>query len=280
MPLHCPLLPRVDDELPDLLEREPVEAPDLENPAAGDLRRHEARDLRRRRVRLVVEIGCAMHDQRRRLDRRERAPHIDVHVHAAQRQQGARAHRQTCCARPFAHHRIGRRLAEAAREGALEIRAALKLGEPALGPELVLLARRRPREVGSADETRFALEQHDREDPLRVRCCEEDRQRRTVDVAEERGALDADGVHHRAHVVHALLERGHAADAIGCARASLVEADDAHAPRQLVEPGADRLVVELDRRKVETAREDEIERPHAEDAVGDVNVAALCVSSA
>ena len=98
-------------------------------------------------------------------------------------------------------------------------------------------------------------------------------------MAEERGAFDADGVHHRPHVVHALLERGHAADAVGCARSSLVETDDAHAPRQLVEPGADRLVVELDRRKVETAREDEVERPRAEDAVGDVNVAALRVLS-
>ena len=94
-------------------------------------------------------------------------------------------------------------------------------------------------------------------------------------MAEERGAFDADGVHHRAHVVHPLLERGHAADAVGCSRSSLVEPDDAHAPRQLVEPGTDRLVVELDRRKVETAREDEVERPRAEDAVGDVNVAAL-----
>jgi hypothetical protein len=56
-------------------------------------------------------------------------------------------------------------------------------------------------------------------------------------MAEERAALDADGVHHRAHVVHALLERRHAADAVGCARAALVEADDAHAPRQGVEPG-------------------------------------------
>jgi hypothetical protein len=63
------------------------------------------------------------------------------------------------------------------------------------------------------------------------------------------------------------------------ARAALVEADDAHAPRQLVEPGADRLVVELHRRKVETAREDEIERRRGEDAVGDVNVAALRVPS-
>jgi hypothetical protein len=98
-------------------------------------------------------------------------------------------------------------------------------------------------------------------------------------VAEQRGALDSDRVHHRAHVVHPLLERRHAADTVGGAGAALVEADDAHAPRQLVEPGADRLVVELDRRKVETAREHEIERPGAEHAVRDVDVAAPRVSS-
>ena len=37
--------------------------------------------------------------------------------------------------------------------------------------------------------------------------------------------------------------------------------------------------VALDRRKVESAREHDVERPRAEDAVGDVNVATLRVSS-
>jgi hypothetical protein len=97
-----------------------------------------------------------------------------------------------------------------------------------------------------ADEPWLALEQHECEDPLRVRRREEDRHRRAVHVAEQRGPLDADSVEHRAHVVHALLERGHAADAVGRTRAALVESDDSHPPRQLVEAAADRLVVELD----------------------------------
>ena len=153
-------------------------------------------------------------------------------------------------------------------------RAALQLGEPALRAELVLLARRRPREVRGAHEPRLALEQHEREDALRVRRREQHRQRGAVDVAEQRGALGPDRVHHRTHVVHPLLERRHAADTVGRARAALVEPYDAHAPRQLVEPGTDRLVVELHRREVEAAREDEVERPLAEDAVGDVDVTA------
>ncbi len=93
-------------------------------------------------------------------------------------------------------------------------------------------------------------------------------------MAEQGGALAADGVHHGAHVVHPLLERRHAADPVGGARAALVEADDAHPPGQLVEAGTDRVVVELDRRKVEAHREDDVARAFAEDAVGDVDVAA------
>ena len=98
-------------------------------------------------------------------------------------------------------------------------------------------------------------------------------------MAEQGGALGADRIHHRAHVIHPLLERRHAADTVGRACAALVEPDDAHAPRELVDPGAHRLVVELHRREVETAREDEIERALAEDAVGDVDVAARRVPS-
>jgi len=97
-------------------------------------------------------------------------------------------------------------------------------------------------------------------------------------VPEERRALDTGGVHHRPDVVHPLLERRHAADAVGRPRAALVEADDPHAIRQLAEIVAGELFVELHRRKVEAAREDEVGRPRAEDAIGDVDLAALRVS--
>jgi hypothetical protein len=93
-------------------------------------------------------------------------------------------------------------------------------------------------------------------------------------VPQERGALNADGIHHRAHVVHALLERRNAADPVGRARAALVEADHPHSLGQLAEVGARSVIVELHRREVHPAREHEVERPRAEDAIGDVDVAA------
>ena len=72
---------------------------------------------------------------------------------------------------------------------------------------------------------------------------------------------------------------GTPADSVGCSRTALVEADDAHALRQLVEPVADRVLVELDGRELEATCKDQVERPGAEDAVGDVDVTARGVAS-
>jgi hypothetical protein len=99
-PLDRASLPRFDDELGDLAERHPVEPSDLHDPAVADLRRHVPGDLGRGRVGLVVEVGRAVDDQRRHLNRRQRAAHVDVHVHPAQREQRGRAERQTRRARP------------------------------------------------------------------------------------------------------------------------------------------------------------------------------------
>jgi hypothetical protein len=215
-----------------------------------------------------------MNDQRRGLDRREGAANVDVHVHPPQRLEPARAHGETGGTDALAHLRIGRRLVHVRAEGLLHVAGCLELSQPALGAVLVLLAGRHPREVRSADEARLALEQHQREDPLRIRRREEDRHRSAVHVAEQGGALAADSVHHGAHVVHTLLERRDAADAVGRARAALVEPDHAHALRQLAEAGADGVVVELDRREVQPHREDDVRGPRTEDAIGDVEVAA------
>ena len=93
-------------------------------------------------------------------------------------------------------------------------------------------------------------------------------------MTQERGTLDADGIHHRTNVVHTLFERRHAADPVGRARSTLVEADHPHPIGQLAEVGAGRVVVKLHRREIHPARKDEIERPLAEHAIGDVDVAA------
>src|SRR5262249_46978209 len=129
--------------------------------------------------------------------------------------------------------------AESARERPFELGGVHDLGEPPLGLDLVLLARRRPGKIRRADEPRLALEEAECEDPPRRRRREEDRQRGAVHVAEQRCALGADGVQDRTYVVHTLLERGHTADAVGRAGAALVEAEDAHALRHLVEAGPD-----------------------------------------
>ena len=226
-----------------------------------DVRRHIARDLGRGRVGLVVEVGRAVDDQRRHLNRRQRAAHVDVHVHPAQREQRPRAERQSRRARPPDDGRIGNVLADASGDRPHQLRVVAQLREPQLGLALVRLARRRPREVRSPDEARLPLEQHERDDAFGIRRCEQDRHGRAVDVPEQSRALDAGRVHHRPDVVHPLLERRHAADAVGRARAALVEADDPHAIRQLAEIVAGELLVELHRRKVEAAREDEVGRP-------------------
>ena len=205
-PLNRPLLPGLDGELRDVRIRKPVEAPDLEDPAAGDLRRHVVGDLGCRRIGVVVEIGAAMDDQSRRLDGGERASHVDIHVHSSEREQRTRAHRESRCTRSLLDDRIGGRPSETTSVRSLELRAAAQFGERALGLKFVLLARRRPRKVRGADKSGFALEQDEGEDALGIRRREQDRERGAVDVAEQRGPLRVDSVHHRADVVHPLFE--------------------------------------------------------------------------
>ena len=103
----------------------------------------------------------------------------------------------------------------------------------------------------------------------------------TFGKAEERGALRAGGVHHRADVVHPLFVRrqlrvGHA---IGEARAALVENDQTREGGQPLEEARPRRLLprQLDVRHP-AGDEDQIQRPFADDLVGDVDVAALRVS--
>ena len=147
-----------------------------------------------------------MDDQRGRLDGGERAAHVDVHVHAPEREQRTRAHRQSRCARALEDDRVGRRSPETACVRSFKLRAAPQFGERALGLELVLLACRRPWKIRRLDKSRFALEQDKGEDALGIGRRKEDRERGAVDVAEQRRSLGADSVHDRAHVVHPLFE--------------------------------------------------------------------------
>ncbi len=111
--------------------------------------------------------------------------------------------------------------------------------------------------------------------PLRVGRREEDAHRRSLGEAVERSSSRADGVHDGTDVVHARLERGRAADAVGHAGAALVEADQPRERRQPLEERREARYrpVKLEMRDV-AGDEDEIERAVARDLIGDVDVAA------
>lgn len=141
---------------------------------------------------------------------------------------------------------------------------------------LELLARRRPRKLGRTDESRLGLEQHERECALGVGRGEERGHRSAVDMAEQCGRARAYGIQDRAHVVHPLLERGRAGDAIGRTDPTLVEDDDARGRAELTEDL--RLPPPtVDRGCVEAADDDELVRPAAAGLVRNVDVAALRV---
>ena len=87
------------------------------------------------------------------------------------------------------------------------------------------------------------------------------------------------GLHHRAHVVHALLQRRHALEAVGHALAALVEADHAEALRQA--PQHARVVVVLPVRlevRDDAGDEHQVLRTAAEHLVGDAQAVALGVA--
>jgi hypothetical protein len=99
--------------------------------------------------------------------------------------------------------------------------------------------------------------------------------------AKQRSALDADGVHHRADIVHAVIERGITAVAIGRAGAAFVEHHDAReggqARNELGEVGI--FPHHLDAADP-AGRVDERERRIADHLVGDADIAALGVTRA
>ena len=103
---------------------------------------------------------------------------------------------------------------------------------------------------------------------------EQHRERAAFRLAHHRGPLAADGVQDRADVVHPLLERRRAGDAVGHAHPALVEEDQARELGQAlaVAPELRQLPADLEVREA-TLGVDEVDGPVADDAVGDVDVA-------
>lgn len=94
-------------------------------------------------------------------------------------------------------------------------------------------------------------------------------------LAHDRGPLAADGVHDRSDVVHPLLEGHRLRDAVGHAHSPLIEHNEARELGQplAVAPVGGQLPVDLEV-GVGTLDVDEVDRPLADHAVGDVDVAA------
>ena len=105
---------------------------------------------------------------------------------------------------------------------------------------------------------------------------EEHGQRATFRLADDRGSLAAGGVHHRADIVHACLERRGPGHAIGHAHAALVEADD---PRELTQALAEAAIQGQLPRDLEvgvgTLDVDDIDGTVAVDGVGHRDIATL-----
>ena len=103
--------------------------------------------------------------------------------------------------------------------------------------------------------------------------------RRTLGVAEQRGARRSDLAHDRVQIVHALFERDRAGDAIRQALPPFVERDDT---REFGEPPqpvrvAGEFVSKLDMGD-DAGHDDQINRALADRLIGDVDVAALGVA--
>src|SRR5262245_19981182 len=240
-----------------------VVAGELDVLGAADVLRQIAPGLDRHRL-----VADAMQNQGRRLDGRQDVADVDLVVGPQQRQDGAGARRSALQATEPLHERLvvltaGR---VEGNENALPP-AGLEQAEY-LVPALAADGPRPGRDAGEA------AAQHERRRPLREGGREHQRHRAAFRPAEDRGPSGADRVHHGPYVADALLE-GLLADAIGEALAALVEDDHARDGGEWLQQGLIDRGLPEDLGVGEGARnEDEVARTVAEDAVGDVDVAA------
>jgi hypothetical protein len=215
-------------------------------------------------------VADPVQDQRRHADRRQNVLRVDLAVHA---QYG-------CCSRwaralPLAARKPAQRVGV---EG--EIRRKCVGHKPAGAPFAIdpdnILFEPLPRERGVPSEGTI---QHQRPSTLGIGCGEQQAHRSALGYAEQRCALRTGRVHHRAHVVHALFESRNSREPIRQAGAALVEQDQA---REAGEAGKEFRVCRVLPGNVEVrdkARHiNYVERPVADDLVGDVDVAAFGVT--
>ena len=111
-------------------------------------------------------------------------------------------------------------------------------------------------------------------------CGKQRRERSAFGHAHDGSPFDTRGIHHRAGIVHPLVEIGQLAQAVGQASASLVEHDNPRLPRQMIEPsGLIRRVPHVFDMRDEARDDYEVLRAVAEYLIGNVNVATLSVTN-
>src|SRR3954465_1384842 len=160
-------------------------------------------------------VAFAMHNKGRDSDGGEDVAHIDLAVHAHQRDYGRWTCTNPLVAGPcLLDDRIGRFARRQIWQASPCTPVFLDLAEKLLQ----LLLRQDPgREmtVGAVKDKRLR--------PLRISCCEQNAHRASFGNAEQGGTLAASGVHHCADVVHPFFQRRHRANSVREAGAGLVE---------------------------------------------------------
>ena len=171
-------------------------------------------------------VAGAIHDQRRRLDRRENGTGIDLAVHHLIGIDGRWARRRAHVTgdsfdrgrwRVPAH--AGTRSDDVINRRPTVFNHCEHL--------IVLISCLCPGVILARDPTSLRTPDEERLYPLRMSSREETRHRATLGDAENVSALDSGVVHHCADVVGALLEGRHMHGAIGKTGAALIEANEA-----------------------------------------------------
>ena len=222
---------------------------------------------------LDARVVGAMDDHRGYADRRQHRAYVDRRVHARERDRGGRTRRQPLIAAP-----------------------------PVVETLVPALVRRKARDAGAgppsgfdaADEIvkrftwhhpsvkmRVGAVEHKRARALGIGRREQDGHRSAFRDTEQDGALAADGIHHRAHVGHAGLQRGQTVDvdAVAQAGAALVEHDQPRECAKACHQMAEARVFPLDLEIGNVAgNENQIDRTLADHLIGDAHIAVAGVS--
>jgi len=222
-----------------------------------------------------IAIAIRLQHERGHAHERKNGPHVDERVHPHERGGGARARAAPLVrGEPLGQLGVPRRARRV--EAHVSRAAPLALGLHDSGHPVV--ERGCPGIVVGSQSLRERPVRDEGARALRIRRREDDGHTSAFGMAEQRGALAADRVHHGAHVVHAHFDGRQVRDidAIRQPRAALVEEDEPAERRKVAErsglPGL--FPHQLDVRH-EARHVDEIERPIADDLVRDAQVAAL-----